>query len=148
MFAFSGSPSELRSELCYRSNLRRSLLGTRCDRDFWFRKVVFIELGIHHDLFDDDFLYRNKRVLEPVRRSGHLENFGLQNMRNLEAAYRPIVAIVHLHWMIYAIEPPGLPFNFRFQKGLRINPVMDRLAVFHGQLELIGVAVLNFLHAY
>ena len=34
-------------------------------------------------------------------------------MRNLKSAYWPIIAKVHLHWMIYAIEPPGLPFNFR-----------------------------------
>ena len=65
---------------------------------------------------------------------------------HLETAYRPVIAIVHLYWMRYAIEPPGLPFNFRFQKGLRVNPVMDRLPVFHGQLELISVAVLNLLH--
>src|SRR5437588_314528 len=48
--------------------------------------------------------------------------------------------------MVYAIEPPGLPFNFRFQKGLRVNPYMDRLSVLQGQFELIGVAVLNFFH--
>src|SRR5882724_6958631 len=41
-----------------------SLLGIRCDWDFWFREVVFIKVGIHHDLFHDDFLARNNRVSE------------------------------------------------------------------------------------
>ncbi len=63
--------SELRAELSYSSNLRRSLLSIRDDRDFWFRKVVFIELGIHNDLINNDFFWRNGETPHPMRRFGH-----------------------------------------------------------------------------
>src|SRR5437763_14170444 len=64
--------SELRAELSYSSNLRRSLLSIRGDRDFWFRKIVFIELGIHNDLINSDFFWRNRETPHPMRRLGRL----------------------------------------------------------------------------
>jgi len=37
--------------------------------------------------------------------------------------------------------------QFRFQEGPRVNPHMERAAAFGGQLELIGIAVLDLIRA-
>ena len=49
--------------------------------------------------------------------------------------------------MVGAVQHPGLPFNLRFQKGIRVNPYVQGLPVFRGQLELVGIAVLHLFHA-
>ncbi len=72
---------------------------------------------------------------------------GLHNKGNHNAAHLAVIAEVDFHGMIGAIEPPGLPFDFGFQKGLGVNPHMLRVPVLRGQLNLIGIATLNLLCA-
>src|SRR5438270_495408 len=48
-----------------------------------FREHGFIELWIHHDLFDDDFLWRHGSIPISRRLLGQWKNPRLQNVRNL-----------------------------------------------------------------
>src|SRR5713101_7445044 len=76
-------PSE---ELVYSQAL---LLGLRRSwfirRRFYLRcrEERFIDLRIHHDLFDDDFLWRNGAIPKSWRLLGQWKNSRLQNVRNL-----------------------------------------------------------------
>src|ERR1039458_8098685 len=82
-----------------------------------------------------------------LRGLANLQHSRLQNKWNLQSIHRPVISEVYFHRMVYAIQSPGLPFHFRFQKRLRVNPYVDRLAVSQGQLDLVGIAVLNLFHA-
>src|ERR1700730_5431876 len=93
--------------------------------NFRFRKSRFIQLGIYHDFIDDGLLYRNRWILYSQLRFGYWENFRFQNKRNLQAIYRSKISEVDFYRMVCAIEPPGLSFDFRLQKGLGINPHMN-----------------------
>jgi hypothetical protein len=91
-------------------------------------KLRVIELGIHRDLLNDDFLRRNGSVPKPRGGLGYRQNPGLQNKGDLEAVHRAVVAVVDFYGVVCAVEPPGSPLNFGFQEGLRIDPYVGHVS--------------------
>jgi len=97
-----------------------------------FEKQRFIELGIHHDFINRDFLRRNGRPSTPAS-FGPPAELSSPEQTEPEGRFRPIIAIVDFDWMVYAIKPPGLPFDFASKKVERVYKLsdMDRRQLIH-----------------
>ena len=78
-----------------------------------FAKARRIELGIHLNLIHGDSLHGNRSIPEPGG-AGHRKNPRLQNKRNRQAVYLPVIAEADFHTVTGVIEPPGRSFRFRF----------------------------------
>jgi len=94
-----------------------------CGLSLRFRKGRWIKLGL------PQYFQRRFSQLEPAHPSPSRRLFTgrtfVSRQTESKPAHRSVIAEIDFKPEFYAIEPPGLPFNFRLQESLCVNPHMD-----------------------